>query len=148
MNKNEFWLMNNPARAFIQRFEARKLRKMSDLKEGKNILEIGCGQGVGTQLIKTYFKPQRIQAIDLDPKMIQRAKRRIKDSHVHFEVGDASQLRFKDNSFDAIFDFGIIHHIPNWRDCLKELYRVLKPGGQLIMEDLSIDTFQTRLGES
>lgn len=112
MNKIEFWLMNNPVRAFIQKFEARKLRQMSDLKEGKIILEIGCGQGVGTQLIKKYFKPQRIQAIDLDPKMIQRAKRRIKDSHVYFEVGDASQLRFKDNSFDGIFDFGIIHHIP------------------------------------
>jgi ubiquinone/menaquinone biosynthesis C-methylase UbiE len=148
MNKIEFWLMNNPVRALIQKFEARKLRRMSVLKEGSNILEIGCGQGVGTKLIKTYFKPQRIQAIDLDPKMIKRAKRRIKDSHIRFEVGDASKLRFQDDSFDAIFDFGIIHHIPNWRDCLKELFRVLKPGGQLIMEDLSIDTFQTRTGRT
>ncbi len=43
-------------------------------------------------------------------------------------------------------DFGIIHHIPNWRDCLKELYRVVKPGGQLILEDLSVETFSTPFG--
>lgn len=147
MNKIEFWLMNNPVRAFSQKFEARKLRQMSDLGEGKNVLEIGCGQGVGTRLIKEYFKPAAIHAIDLDPKMIQRAKRKVGDDHIAFEVGDASKLRFKDASFDAIFDFGIIHHIPNWRDALKELHRLLKPDGQLILEDLSIDTFETRIGK-
>lgn len=72
--------------------------------------------------------------------MIERAKRRVKVPHIAFEVGDASNLMFEDASFDAIFDFGIIHHIPNWQDSLKELHRLLKPGGQLILEDLSIDT--------
>ncbi len=78
--------------------------------------------------------------------MIRRAKRRVKAPHIVFEVGDASNLRFDDASFDAIVDFGIIHHIPNWQDSLKELHRLLKPEGQLILEDLSIDTFQTRIG--
>lgn len=120
---------------------------MSDLGEGKKVLEIGCGQGVGTGLIKKYFKPSAIHAIDLDPKMIQRAKKKIQDKHITFEVGDASNLRFEDASFDAIFDFGIIHHIPNWREALKELNRLLKPEGQLILEDLSIDSFETRIGK-
>lgn len=147
MNKIEFWLMNNPIRAFIQNYEARKLRSMSDLNTEKDVLEIGCGQGVGTKLIQRYFNPNTIQSIDLDPQMIKRAKRRVKDANVDFEVGDASNLRFQDASFDAVFDFGIIHHIPNWKDCLKELHRLLKPNGQLILEDLSIDTFQTRIGK-
>ena len=58
-----------------------------------------------------------------------------------FEVVDASKLDFPDESFDAIFDFGIIHHIPNWKNCIGELRRVLKDGGKLILEALSIDTF-------
>lgn len=147
MNKIEFWLMNNPIRAFIQGFEARKLKSMSDLPPEKVVLEIGCGQGVGTRLIQKHFKPKSINAIDLDPQMIRRAKRRVKAPHIVFEVGDASNLRFDDASFDAIVDFGIIHHIPNWQDCLKELHRLLKPDGQLILEDLSIDTFETRIGK-
>lgn len=142
MNRIEFWLMNNPIRAFIQGFEARKLRKMSDLPSEKVVLEIGCGQGVGTKYIQKYFEPKSIRAIDLDPQMVKRAKRRVRDPNITFEVGDASDLSFKDASFDAIFDFGIIHHIPNWEDSLRELYRVLKPDGQLILEDLSIETFE------
>ena len=46
-----------------------------------------------------------------------------------------------------MFDLGVIHHIPNWKDCLKELKRVLKPNGQLIIEDLSIETFSTPFGK-
>lgn len=138
--------MNNPLRAFVQRFEAKALRKMSNLEEGATVLEIGCGQGVGAKLINKYFSPKIIEGIDLDPDMISRAKRRNKNSSIHFSIGDASNLKFKSGSFDAIFDFAIIHHIPNWKDCLGELKRVLKPGGQIIMEDLSIDTFSTIFG--
>ena len=58
-----------------------------------------------------------------------------------FQVVDASKLDFPDESFDAIFDFGIIHHIPNWKNCIGKLRRVLKDGGKLILEALSIDTF-------
>jgi ubiquinone/menaquinone biosynthesis C-methylase UbiE len=54
---------------------------------------------------------------------------------------DASKLDFPDGHFDAVFDFGIIHHIPNWKDCIQELKRVLKPNGEVILEELSIDTF-------
>jgi len=78
--------------------------------------------------------------------MIDLAKENNTDSSIFFEVGDASNLNYETNKFDAIFDFGIIHHIPNWKDCLRELKRVLKPGGELILEDLSIETFDTPTG--
>lgn len=106
------------------------------------VLDIGCGEGEGTKNILRYWRPQSIDAIDLDQKMIVRAKRRIKSKRVSFRVGDAANLSFaKANSYDAIFDFAIIHHIPNWQDCLKELHRVLKPGGYLHIEDASIESF-------
>ena len=66
----------------------------------------------------------------------------LKTDRMHsFEVVVASKLDFPDESFDAIFDFGIIHHIPSLKNCIGELRRVLKDGGKLILEALSIDTF-------
>jgi ubiquinone/menaquinone biosynthesis C-methylase UbiE len=148
MNKFEFISMNNPIRGFIQeRIELKNILSLVQLEKGKTVLEIGCGNGHGTKLIKKYFNPEKIVAIDLDPNMIKIAKRSNKDSSVLFSVGDAANLpTIPDNSFDAIFDFGIIHHIPNWEDCLNELKRLLKPGGLLILEDLSIETFSTTFG--
>jgi ubiquinone/menaquinone biosynthesis C-methylase UbiE len=147
LNKPEFLMMNNPIRAFIQdKVEARRLRKFSDLRKDKVVLEIGCGNGYGARLIKKYFSPKKIYGIDLDEKMIQLAKQKNKDSVVVFEVGDVLNLKFKSNQFDAIFDFGILHHVIEWKDALKELKRVLKPEGQLILEDLSIETFNGFFG--
>lgn len=114
---------------------------MTDFRGGE-VLEIGCGQGTGTLLINRLFSPQQITAMDLDEKMIRRAKRRVRLKHVQFQQGDATALDFRDGSFDAVFDFGILHHIPNWEVALKEVHRVLKPKGQFILEDLSIESFR------
>lgn len=147
LNPFEYRIVNNPIRALIQEYvETREMRKNSNLGEGKRILEIGCGNGTGTKLIKKYFKPGEIEAIDLDPKMIALAEKNNKDPKTRFRVGDASQLPYPDNSFDAVFDYGIIHHIADWQTALKELKRVVKPRGTLILEDLSKETFQTRFG--
>lgn len=147
MNQIEFLSMNNPIRRYIQdHIEVQKLRQFSQLPRGKIILEIGCGSGNGTRLIKKYFHTREIYAIDLDSRMIALAKRHNKDTSIHFQIADAAKLAYKDNFFDAVFDFGIIHHIPNWKNCLNELKRVVKPGGELILEDLSIETFSTPFG--
>ena len=137
--------MNNPIRAFIQdNFEAKRLKKFSNLKKNKVILEIGCGNGNGAKLIQKYFSPKQIYGIDLDKKMIKLAKKYNKNAT--FSVGDASKLKFKANQFDAVFDFGILHHVPDWKKALRELKRVIKKGGQVILEDLSIETFNTPCG--
>jgi ubiquinone/menaquinone biosynthesis C-methylase UbiE len=148
LNKLEFLLMNNPLRNLIQKYiEMKRLRKFSNLKKNKVVLEIGCGSGNGSRLIKKYFHPKIIYATDLDERMILRAKKMNVDESIIFSVRSATALGFKSNSFDAIFDLGVIHHIPNWKDCLKELRRVLKPGGQLIIEDLSTETFSSPFGK-
>ena len=148
LNKLEFLLMNNSIRNLIQKhIEVRRLRKCSTLSPNKIVLEIGCGTGNGSKLIKKYFQAKSVYATDLDKKMIDIAKKRNKDNSISFEVQNATTLKYKDNYFDAVFDLGVIHHIPNWKDCLKELKRVLKPKGHLIIEDLSIETFSTPLGK-
>ncbi len=147
MNAVEYWLMNNPIRSLVQdRYESRLIRKTSKLPAGEDVLEIGCGQGVGRKLIFKYFKPGTYAGIDLDPKMIERAKRKNRDASKEFAVGDATSLPFPNESFGAVFDYGIIHHIPNWKDALKEVNRVLKPGKEFIFEDLSKETWKRGTG--
>jgi len=51
-------------------------------------------------------------------------------------TGDASKIAAPDAHYDAVFDFGVIHHIPNWRDALSEVSRVLKPGGRFYAEEI------------
>jgi len=147
LNKLEFLAMNNPIRRILQRsVEIKRLRAISQLKSGKNIIEIGCGSGYGTKLINEYFKPKAITAIDLDSRMIELAQKINTNPRVTYAVGDVTNLAFPANTFDAIIDFAIIHHIPNWEACLKELYRVLRPGGEIIIEDGSIESFETTVG--
>lgn len=148
LNKLEFALMNNPLRRFIQdKIEIKELRSRSSLPPHKAILEIGCGSGYGTRLIQRYFQPTKIEAVDLDPRMIVLARKRVQDPTISFRVGSATKLPFKSNTFDAVIEFGIIHHIPNWKKAVEELYRVLTPGGELLLEDLSAETFETPLGK-
>lgn len=149
LNKLEFMLMNNPLRGFIQEYyETRILYKMCPCSPGHfdRVLEIGCGNGTGTRLIKRYFKPKHIVAIDMDERMVKIAQKNNNDTTVSFQVMDATRLDFPDCYFDGVFDYGMIHHIPNWRDCVNNLKRVMKPSGKLILEDLSIETFAKNVG--
>jgi ubiquinone/menaquinone biosynthesis C-methylase UbiE len=142
LNYLEFLLVNNPIRAYVQeKYVLPILMNMLRLNSFDSVLEIGCGNGSGTNLIQKYFHPLHITAVDLDERMIQIARRTIQDETITFQVMDGSKLDFPNESFDAIFDFGMIHHIPNWKDCIEESKRVLKRGGKLILEEYSLDTF-------
>jgi len=142
LNRVEYTMMNNPLRASIQRrFEARRLLRMGGPLGGGAALEIGCGRGVGTQLIFEVFGANRVDAFDLDPRMAEQARRRVAryGDRARIWVGDATAIAAPDASYDAVFDFGIIHHIPRWRDALAEVRRVLKPGGRFYAEEILSD---------
>ncbi|MFC1691588.1 class I SAM-dependent methyltransferase [Nanoarchaeota archaeon] len=148
LNKFEFLVINNPIRNFVQKhIEFRNLRKLFSMPKNKTVLEIGCGSGYGTKLIRKYFSPKQIYAIDLDKKMISIAKKSIKDKNTNFSVGNTTQLKFKNNQFDSVFVFGVIHHVPNWKTALKEIKRTLKPKGIVVLEELSKETFESGIGK-
>lgn len=136
-------MMNNPIRAAVQKyFEVPRLMRMGGVMNGGVALEIGCGRGIGTELILGLFGADRVDAFDLDSRMIDLAHKRLspRGSQVRLWTGDATAIEAEDNSYDAVFDFGIIHHIPVWEDALHEVCRVLKPGGRFYAEEV-LDKF-------
>ena len=139
LNSVETALMNNPVRAAIQsRFEAERLVAMGGRLQGGRALEVGCGRGVGVELILDRFGASEVDAFDLDPQMLERARRRLRrrGAAVRLWVGDVSAIPAPDAAYDAVFDFGIVHHVPEWRAALREVHRVLRPGGRFYAEEV------------
>ncbi len=132
--------MNNPARALAQkRFTAKHMLRLGGDIAGEHALEIGCGRGVGIEVILEVFKADRVTAFDLDPKLVDLAKRRTRrfGERVSLSVGTATQIDASAESFGAVFDFGVIHQIAEWRSAVAECARVLRPGGRFYFEAVS-----------
>jgi ubiquinone/menaquinone biosynthesis C-methylase UbiE len=140
LNVIEKMLLNNPARRMVQRFyEAPLLLRMAGRLDGKRALEIGCGQGFGMEIILGQFGAAEVSGIDLDPHMVAIAQKHISPhaDRAEVSVGDATAIQAPDQSFDAVFDFGVIHHVPAWENAIREVRRVLKPGGIFVFEEVS-----------
>ena len=141
LNRIEKTLMNNPVRAAIQRrFEAPLLERLGGRMDGQRVLEVGCGRGVGTQLLFDRFGAGEVHAFDLDPGMIAQAQRRL-DAYpadrLELYVADATAIPEPNESFDAVIDFGILHHIPDWPAAVAEVARVLRSGGRFYFEEVT-----------
>ena len=139
LNRFEYLLMNNRLRAAIQRrFEAPRLLALGGACAGGTALELGCGRGVGAELILDLFGVDSVEAFDLDPRMVTLARRRLAAGRrpARFWVGSGIAIPAADGSYDAVVDFGILHHIRDWRRSLAEVARVLKPGGCFYAEEI------------
>lgn len=145
LNAVEKALMNNPARAALQRhYEARLFERVGGRVEGGRALEIGCGRGVGVELVLEHFGADHVVAFDVDPDMVERARRRLArfGHRVTLSVGDVTAIAEPPGSFDAVFDFGTVHHVPDWRAALAEVRRVLRPGGRFYFEEVTRQALQ------
>ena len=87
------------------------------------------------------FGAAEVHAFDLDPDMVRRARARLapylEAGRLRLEVGDASAIPAESASYDAVFDFGILHHVPDWRAAVAEVARVLRPGGVFFFEEVT-----------
>jgi ubiquinone/menaquinone biosynthesis C-methylase UbiE len=146
LNRVEKALMNNPLRVGIQRwYEAPLLEQLGGRVDGLRVLEVGCGRGLGTEIVLRRLGAAHVTAFDLDADMIHQARQRLgraSVSSVELYVGDAEHIAAPPDSFDAVFDFCILHHVPDWRAGVAEIRRVLRPGGRFFFEEVTEHALQ------
>lgn len=139
LNLLERFFILSPLRSLLQRhLEAPQLLEMGGPVGGGTVLEIGCGPGGGIELMYNTFGAAAVDAFDIDPRMIahihQRDMRR--KATTNLWTGNIRQMPVASNRYDAVFNFGAIHHVVDWRAALAEVFRVLKPGGRFFCEEI------------
>ena len=101
-----------------------------------HVLEVGCGNGAATKLIMQHLKPARLIGIDPSSLFISLANETFKDEpRASFECGDAASTGQPNASFDVVVAHTVYSHLLDPEAALAEAWRVLKPGGQLVVFD-------------
>jgi phosphatidylethanolamine/phosphatidyl-N-methylethanolamine N-methyltransferase len=107
-------------------------RRLWDKVDGHHILEVGVGTGKNFDY---YPKGARLTGIDFSESMLDEARRKRdrKQVNVELDLMDVQSLRFADNSFDTVIASFVFCSVPSPIKGLKEVYRVCKPGGQVLL---------------
>ena len=132
--------VNSPRHAKRTVDVALELLSSIDLAPDAQCLELGCGQGTLARLLIERFGA-RVTATDFDPTQVDLARSKLRDlgETVSLQVIDARSLPYEDGRFDAVFSFGVMHHIAGgWRQVVGEVSRVLSPTGVFIFTDVYI----------
>jgi len=97
---------------------------------GVRVLEVGVG--MGADYLEWLKAGALARGVDFSAASIEKARRRCELAGLESDlrVADAEQLPFPDNSFGVVYSYGVMHHSPNTAQCVREAWRVLKPGGQ------------------
>src|SRR5687767_6439316 len=105
-----------------------------DVRGCESILDAACGNGRYSLFLLKHADPDaRITAFDLSQKMLARARRRLNSDRVTHAAADLTRMPYPDASFDAIVCGWVLEHLPDPRPGLRELARVLRPRGRLLL---------------
>jgi len=96
---------------------------------GKKVLEVGIGSGIDS--VEFLRNGAIVTGLDFSPNAIKNSKQLLKEAEADEEVvlADARTIPFRNSEFDAVYSYGVIHHIPAVLEVIGEVNRVLKPGG-------------------
>ncbi len=112
-------------------------------EEFTDLLDCGCGPAPMLRLLHEKYPEKHFTGIDLTPEMIEVARKKNMQD-VELVVGDCEKLPFADASFDAVICCHSFHHYPNVQDFFDSVYRVLRPGGRLVLRDMTMNTAAVR----
>lgn len=138
MSRLEKLLVNRPTKgtgnvAVVRR----QLEALGNPASGR-ALEVGSGAGE----VAAYLARElgyRVVGTDVDPGQVALARSRHgEDEHLRFVVADAGDLQLEPASIDLAVAQNVFHHLPSWRSAVRELTRVLRPGGHLLWLDLTL----------
>jgi ubiquinone/menaquinone biosynthesis C-methylase UbiE len=149
-------LFHFPAPAFIGRLldsnyrralqAPDKLIQRSGIREGMQVLDLGCGSGAFTTFVAREVGPKgQVYALDIQPKMLEQLKQKLSEpenqdiNNAQLINSSAYDLPFKDNSLDLVYTVTVLQEIPDKNRALDEIRRVLKPGGILAVTELLPD---------
>jgi SAM-dependent methyltransferase len=150
----EIWNWESPAGKLRW---ARRVQMLSGhLRPGMTILEIGCGTGYFTRELTR--RGADIIAIDVSPELLEIAKAKSSAPNVRYEIQNASALTYSDATFDSVVGSSVLHHL-EIEEALREIYRVLKPGGTIYFTEpnmlnpqiaiqKNVPSIKRRLGDS
>lgn len=143
-------------RKFYELVEAHRYTKewhipiAADFKSagGLKVLEIGCGLGTdGAQFAEAGAD---YTGVDLTEAAVELARKRFETFGVpgKFQTADAEQLEFDDNTFDLVYSHGVLHHTPDTAKAIREIHRVLRPGGRAMVMLYHRDSYNYRINIS
>jgi ubiquinone/menaquinone biosynthesis C-methylase UbiE len=106
------------------------------LHPGSVMLEVGCGTGPVSRALAHLCAGCEVYGIDPSPYFLAEARRQSEGfANLHFQLGDACQLPFERGTIDVVVFHTTLCHVPALDQALSEAYRVLRPGGQLVVFD-------------
>jgi len=153
-----WWRRNPSACPYSQRFWVEaphplitrgRLREVLEPQPGERILEVGPGTGYYTLDVADWVKPDgEVDILDLQPEMLDHTMRRAGErglANVTPTQSDATSLPFGEGTYDAAYLVTVLGEIPDQDAALRELARVLKPGGRLVVGELVGDPHYVRL---
>jgi ubiquinone/menaquinone biosynthesis C-methylase UbiE len=118
----------------VMRMRKNLLAQMGDLN-GKRILDLGCGTGSFSIMIKKMYPAADVNGLDGDPQILEAARSKAESDglQIRFEQGMSFDLPYPDASFDVVLTSFMLHHLErdDKQKTAMEVYRILRPGGQL-----------------
>ena len=116
----------------------------AEVVAGKRVLDAACGEGYGSQLLGA--RAAQVSGLDVSEEAIAHARQRYAADNLSFECGDATELPYPDDSFDAVVSFETLEHLEAQDRLLAEFRRVLRPDGFLLISSPDRKTYSDETG--